>query len=173
MFFYIHIPFCRQKCLYCKFALTPKLNELKIRTYIDALKAEIEGFFAENPDVSIESIYFGGGTPSVLSAHQFGEILSVFDSQRPVSFKETGLKNIEITLEANPEDISDAYLEELSRLGINRLSLGIQTLNNEALRMVGRADSSESIFRALESISQSPIKNISIDLIAGLPGIIP
>ena len=81
--------------------------------------------------------------------------------------------SIEITLEANPEDISDAYLEELSRLGINRLSLGVQTLNNEALRMVGRADSNEAIFRALESISQSPIENISIDLIAGLPGTPP
>ena len=82
MFFYIHIPFCRQRCHYCKFALTPYFNEIKIRTYLDVLKREIEEFFQIHPDVSIESIYFGGGTPSVLSREQLSVILGIFQHQR-------------------------------------------------------------------------------------------
>lgn len=167
MFFYLHIPFCRQKCRYCKFALTPVFDELKIRTYIDALKKEIEAFFALNSGVSIESIYFGGGTPSILSGGQISEILDIFRIQR-------GFMNIsEITLESNPEDITDEYLTEISKLWVNRLSLGVQTLNSESLRIVGRADSNVSIFRALDSIANGPINNVSIDLIAGLPGTVP
>lgn len=84
MFFYLHIPFCRQKCRYCKFALTPKFDERKVRTYIDALKREIEAFFAEYPEVSIESIYFGGGTPSILTSEQISEMLDVFSLLRPI-----------------------------------------------------------------------------------------
>lgn len=110
MFFYLHIPFCRQKCLYCKFALTPKFDELKIRTYIDALKREIEGFFISHPDTLIETIYFGGGTPSVLTSGQISEIIEVFREQK-------GFANVfEITLESNPEDITGEYLDALSEL---------------------------------------------------------
>lgn len=129
MFFYLHIPFCRQKCLYCKFALTPKFDELKVRIYIDALKREIAGFFIENQsDIplsfqrrgargeAIETIYFGGGTPSILTSEQISEILEMFHTSRPVSFKETGLRDTEITLESNPEDITSEYLDALSRL---------------------------------------------------------
>ncbi|PIQ41101.1 hypothetical protein COW06_04050 [Candidatus Gracilibacteria bacterium CG12_big_fil_rev_8_21_14_0_65_38_15] len=167
MFFYLHIPFCRQKCLYCKFALTPKFDELKVRIYIDALKTEIEEFFVKNPEVSIETIYFGGGTPSVLTSGQISEIFDIFRKQK-------GFSSIsEITLESNPEDITPKYLAEISKLGVNRLSLGVQTLNDESLRMVGRADSNESIFRALDILAKGPIENISIDLIAGLPGTVP
>lgn len=167
MLFYIHIPFCRQKCLYCKFALTPHFNEIKIRTYIDALKQEMRGFFLTHPDVSIETIYFGGGTPSVLSGNQLSEILDVLREQRGFS----GIR--EITLESNPEDITPEYLQVLSDLWIDRLSMGVQTLNVNSLRMVGRADSNEPIFQAFQSIADGPIKNISIDLIAGLPGTVP
>lgn len=110
MFFYLHIPFCRQKCRYCKFALTPKFDELKVRTYIDALKREIAGFFTENPDTSIETVYFGGGTPSVLTGGQIAEILEMFRRQK-------GFSDIsEITLESNPEDITGEYLDTLSGL---------------------------------------------------------
>lgn len=120
MFFYIHIPFCRQKCHYCKFALTPHFNELKVRTYIDALKREVEGFFSSeytNPHnplsqggIEVETIYFGGGTPSILTPAQISEILDVFRSH--ASFA----PDAEITLEANPEDIMDEYLADISEL---------------------------------------------------------
>ena len=160
MFFYLHIPFCRQKCLYCKFALTPRFDDMKVRVYIDALKKEIGDFFNIHPDASIETLYFGGGTPSVLSVAQIGEIIEIFSHQKGFSYIR------EITLESNPEDITPEYIEGLHRLGVNRLSLGVQTLNSESLRMIGRADSNESIFRAFESIVNGPIANVSVDLIA-------
>ena len=107
MFFYIHIPFCRQKCQYCKFALTPKFDELKISTYLHVLKKEIGDFFESNTHVSVETIYFGGGTPSILTAHQLEEILSIFRRQ-------PGSQSLsEITLESNPEDITREYLRSL------------------------------------------------------------
>lgn len=110
MFFYIHIPFCRQKCLYCKFALTPKFNELKVRTYINFLKKEIEQFFLSHPDVSIETLYFGGGTPSILKNEEIAEILQIFQKQK-------GFVHIsEMTLESNPEDITPEYLLSLYNL---------------------------------------------------------
>jgi putative oxygen-independent coproporphyrinogen III oxidase len=167
MFFYIHIPFCRQKCQYCKFALTPDCNDVKIRVYLDALKREMEIFFLENSGVPIETIYFGGGTPSVLSVTQIEEILNVFKIQR--GFASIG----EITLESNPEDINDDFIQGIFELGVNRLSLGIQTISSESLRLVGRSESNEYIFRALECLGRSRMQNISIDLIAGLPLTVP
>ncbi|MDP2103404.1 MAG: radical SAM family heme chaperone HemW [Candidatus Gracilibacteria bacterium] len=173
LFSYLHIPFCRQKCLYCKFALTPEFDDLRVRTYIDALKREIMEFFRNLPDKGsaggLQSIYFGGGTPSILSGGQIGEILDIFRQTRPVSSKETSLRETEITLEANPEDITREYVDTLSTLGVNRLSLGVQTLNSESLRAVGRAELNDSILRALDILEESPIANISVDLIAGLP----
>ena len=163
MFFYIHIPFCRQKCQYCKFALTPKFDELKISTYLHVLKKEIGDFFESNTHVSVETIYFGGGTPSILTAHQLEEILSIFRRQ-------PGSQSLsEITLESNPEDITREYLRSLYDIWINRLSLGVQTFNTDTLRIVWRSDSNTYIFSALKSIAEGPIENISCDLIVGLP----
>jgi oxygen-independent coproporphyrinogen-3 oxidase len=167
MFFYIHIPFCRQRCLYCKFALTPKFDEMKIRVYIDAVKKEISWFFTLNQNVLIETIYFGGWTPSILTDEQIIEILEIFYVQK--GFVATS----EITMESNPEDITEVYLKALTKCWINRLSLGIQTLNEYSLWMIGRANSNQSIFNALECINRSTFVNISIDLIAGLPGTMP
>ncbi len=116
MFFYIHIPFCRQKCQYCHFALTPKFNELKVRIYIDALKKEIEMFFVENPGNTIETIYFGGGTPSILTGEQLAEILDIFRKHKipPAPLSQGG--KVEITLESNPEDITSEYLSTLAKI---------------------------------------------------------
>lgn len=161
MFFYLHIPFCRQKCLYCKFALTSRFDDLKIETYVRAMKREIWDFLDAHPHVTVESIYFGGGTPSILSSSQIAKILEVF---RTHSFSSI----IEITMEANPEDITPGYLEAISALGVNRLSLGVQTLNDQALATVGRSPSSVAM-RALDTLVCGPIENISLDLIAGLP----
>jgi len=120
----------------------------------------------------LQSIYLGGGTPSILTVEQIAEIFEVFQLYSGEKIPPTPLSQggkIEITLESNPEDITEEYLAGIAGLGVNRLSLGIQTMNSESLRMTGRADSNESIFRALDVIASGPIENISIDLIAGLP----
>jgi len=104
MYNYIHIPFCRQKCLYCKFALTPRWQDVQLRKYLGFLKNEIRGFYTENQSEVVQSIYFGGGTPSVLSLTQIEEILGEFRRNPPSS-------DIEITLEANPEDITGEFVE--------------------------------------------------------------
>lgn len=145
--FYIHIPFCRQKCPYCKFALTPVFDAVKKKRYIGHLKKEIRSFF-QGQNISIDypqdqkwSIYFGGGTPSVLSLTEVSEILHCFPN--------AGRR--EITFECNPEDITTEYVSWLFDLWINRISLGIQSINEITLKAIHRS-SKQSIFEALESI---------------------
>ncbi len=121
MRYYIHIPFCRQRCTYCRFALDPRPTELKIVKYVGHLISEIQQGIQSGP---IESIYFGGGTPSVLSVEYLARILSEF----PV---EQWSPDIEITLECNPEDITLEKAIAYRKLGINRISLGVQTLSEK------------------------------------------
>lgn len=166
---YIHIPFCRQKCPYCKFALTPVFDATKKRRYLAHLKKEIEKFFREHPLTIVDTLYFGWGTPSVLSQREVSDILSCF--------WETLSDTCEISFESNPEDIASEYVAWLFDLGITRLSLGIQSLSDTTLRAIHRSDR-ESIFRALDSIgsiiwwiqkNNNPNISINIDFILGLP----
>lgn len=186
MFSYLHIPFCRQKCHYCKFALTSVFNDAKIELYLAHLKAEIRGFFEETPlpplsggqDSTplirgvpegrgvLQSIYFGGGTPSILSPKQIIEIIELFRSLTPLA------PDMEITLEANPEDITPTYARELKSTGITRLSLGVQTLNPASLKEIGRSDP-ETIYRALDAIFEAGFQNVNTDFILGLPHVLP
>ncbi len=161
MYNYIHIPFCRQKCKYCKFALTPRWQRIQLDRYLGALESEIREFFAWRKE-NLESIYFGGGTPSVLEISDISRILSVF--------RESGMfsENIEIILEANPEDISFEYVEGLKNIWVNRLSLGIQTLNEKSLSEIGRKPQN-TIYCALESLETSGFQNVNMDFIIGLP----
>lgn len=154
--FYIHIPFCRQKCPYCKFALTPIFDEFKKRRYIEYLKKEIREYFSlsswetknlpEEADFSyrqndsevypvdkkVQTIYFWGWTPSILSIEEIREILECF-----LFYKNTPC---EITLEANPEDITEDYVRSIVELGINRISIGVQTLNERSLTEIHRSN---------------------------------
>lgn len=168
---YIHIPFCTQKCTYCKFALTPIFNNYKIKKYIHFLWEEIEEKIQLYLNEKIKTIYFGWWTPSILSVEELRRIIHKIPHDG----------STEITLESNPEDIHEAYLEWIFWLWINRLSIWIQSLNNETLKEVQRKNS-ESIFSALESIKNILVwkvgkrilnKNkeisINIDLILGLP----
>jgi oxygen-independent coproporphyrinogen-3 oxidase len=166
--FYIHIPFCNQKCPYCKFALTPIFDEFKKRRYIEYLKKEIREYFIGNTeDWNKKTVYFWGGTPSILSHLEIREILECF----PFYSKD----ETEITLESNPEDITREYVEWLVNLWINRLSMGIQTLNEKSLTEIHRSNQ-ESIIDALHCIDQvvnsTPI-SINIDFILGLPYTLP
>ncbi len=167
---YIHIPFCNQKCSYCKFALTPIFDDFKKKKYLHFLEKEIITSLEKYPNEIINTIYFGGGTPSILSPEEIENILKIFPKWKK-----------EISFEANPEDISEKYLEKIISLGINRISIGIQSLNNQTLEAVERKNS-ESIFSALESIKNFEVWkvwksilrkldnfSINIDLILGLP----
>ena len=158
---YLHIPFCRQKCPYCKFALTPVFDAAKKRRYIAHLKKEIQDFFLSSSqrellpansgrdshpenDKKNGTIYFGWGTPSVLSLDEVRELLELFPWR----------DSAEISFECNPEDITSDYVDWLFERWINRLSIGVQSLNNETLKAIHRSDR-ESIFRALRNIISS------------------
>jgi oxygen-independent coproporphyrinogen-3 oxidase len=167
MFFYIHIPFCRQRCTYCKFALSPMVKEAQVNRYVAHLRKEIRGFFesGDREGDRIESVYFGGGTPSVLSPGQIADILSEFPADR---FSPSA----EICLEANPEDVTESWSTGVLRLGVNRISLGVQTLNPDSLAAIGRSRP-ESVGIALETLADAGHRNVNVDFILGLPHVRP
>lgn len=159
---YIHIPFCKQRCTYCDFytQVAPKLIPDLVISLAEELKMRRN--YLRN-DV-IETIYFGGGTPSLLTAKQFR---SVFDS---LYLNYTVSENAEITFEANPDDINEDFLNEISDLPFNRISMGIQSFNDVDLKRVNRRHSAQQAVNAVKVAQLAGFKNISIDLIYGLPG---
>ncbi|WP_321333449.1 radical SAM family heme chaperone HemW [uncultured Bacteroides sp.] len=159
---YLHIPFCKTRCIYCDFYSSTQSNLIK--DYISALCRELEMRKEYLQDESIETIYFGGGTPSLLSEKDFHQIFDIIEHTYGLSACK------EITLEANPDDLSPEYLETLSHLPFNRISIGIQTFNNATLRLLKRRHNAEQAIRAVEHCRQAGFNNISIDLIYGLPG---
>ncbi len=160
---YIHIPFCRQKCYYCDFYKT--VNTSLTDKFISSLKSEI----VERKDYlekeTVETIYFGGGTPSVLTPVQTEDILNVLAKEFSIS------ETPEITFEANPDDLSKIYLKEIRQTGINRLSIGIQSFQNEILKKMNRRHDKGQAIEAIELAADTGFKNISADLIYGLPGL--
>jgi oxygen-independent coproporphyrinogen III oxidase len=158
---YIHIPFCRQACHYCDFHFSTNLN------LVDAMYAAIiEEIHLRKAYLSgekISTIYFGGGTPSVLSKDQIAGILGAISSNFSIS------ENPEITLEANPEDLNQTRLNELKSIGINRLSIGIQTFDNDRLKYINRTHNSEDARKCISNAFDAGFQNISADLIYALP----
>jgi oxygen-independent coproporphyrinogen-3 oxidase len=158
---YIHIPFCKKKCYYCDFFTQIGLKNKD--EFLIAVKKEIENRKNYLKNETVETIYFGGGTPSLLQADEIENILeTVFQN-----FKIFG--NPEMTLEANPDDIEKKYLLELISAGINRVSIGIQSFFDDDLLLMNRRHNSEQAHRAVELIFDSGITNLSGDLIYGLP----
>lgn len=159
---YIHIPFCKTRCIYCDFYSTTQ-SELKQR-YVHALCTELrtrKGYLKGKP---VETIYFGGGTPSQLSKEEFVRIFQTIEETY-------GLKNTrEITLEANPDDLTEEYVTMLRTLPFNRISMGIQTFDDATLKLLNRRHDSAQAIRAVHRCRQAGFCNISIDLIYGLPG---
>ena len=158
---YIHIPFCNSKCAYCGFYSLPSLK-LKER-FLEALKAEIVTRKDYLQGDAVTTIYFGGGTPSLLSLKEIGELLHLINAHYPVA------SNAEITLEANPDTLSLAYLEGLRQLGVNRLSIGIQSFFDNDLKYLSRRHDSHHAQQCLDWAKLAGFENISIDLIYGLP----
>ena len=157
---YIHIPFCKQACHYCDFHFSTSLK--KKDEMVLALAKEIEMRKSEFQYEVVETIYFGGGTPSRL---QIADLRLQIDSIYK-NYKVT--ENPEITLEANPDDLSEEYLVELTKIGINRLSIGIQSFFEEDLKLMNRAHNSEEAKKCLE-LATHYFDNISVDLIYGIP----
>jgi len=158
---YIHIPFCKQACHYCDFHFSTSMK--KKDEMVLALAKEI--FMRKNEcDDEVETIYFGGGTPSVLSSSEINFLIEEVYKNYKVA------KNPEITLEANPDDLSSERILELSKSPINRLSIGIQSFYEEDLKMMNRAHNSAEARKSLAEATKY-FDNISIDLIYGIPGL--
>lgn len=160
---YIHIPFCRQKCYYCDFYKT--VNTSLTAPFIQALKLEIETRKNDLKGQKIETIYFGGGTPSILKENELADILSFLNQEFQIS------NEVEITFEANPDDLTPAYLQGIYEAGINRLSIGIQSFNDVLLQKMNRRHNSKQAVDCVENAVKTGISNISVDLIYGLPGL--
>lgn len=151
---YVHIPFCLRKCYYCSFSSYPAL-ELREK-YLKGLLAEIEGRYLGE---KIKTLYIGGGTPSLIDFVQIGKIVSKFDFEN----------NAEITIEANPESTSRDWLKGVFDAGVNRLSFGVQSFDDNLLKLIGRKHTVKQAFDVISMAREVGFKNINIDLIYGLP----
>ena len=159
---YLHIPFCKQACNYCDFHFS---TSLKMKaSFVDALVAEIELRKSVFDQQTINSIYFGGGTPSLLSEEDLNRIFETLFT----SFRVSPLA--EITLEANPDDLSPEKIQVLKKTPINRLSIGIQSFRDEDLRFMKRAHNAKEALSSIKSCKQAGFTNLSVDLIYGTPG---
>jgi len=160
---YIHIPFCKQACNYCNFFFST--SQVFKKDYLYALHQEIEmqKYYLENQ--KIESIYFGGGTPSILSEKEVKNIILKIKENFIVN------ENAEITLEGNPDDLTKEKLQSLFNIGVNRLSIGIQSFFEEDLQYMNRAHNAIEAKKCISDACAIGFKDISIDLIYGTPGL--
>jgi len=156
---YIHIPFCRSKCGYCDFASFASLEHL-YKDYVCALMEEI----ATSPRLSADTVYFGGGTPSLLPVEMTSDIMAAVSKRFRIQ------KEAEITLEANPATVSASDLETLRRIGINRLSVGVQSFNTGTLEILGRDYRPQDAVEAVEAARKAGFTNLSMDIMTGIPG---
>ncbi len=170
---YIHIPFCKSRCSYCDFATDVYRGNDAVERYVAALCAEITDYGLRitneksqipNPKPQIETLYFGGGTPSLLSAIQLEKIIEAVHKKFAVE------PEIEFTLEMNPATVTAEKLRDFRSLGVNRASFGVQTFNDRALKLLARGHDAADARRTFELLRASGFDNISFDLIGGLPG---
>ena len=160
---YIHIPFCKQACHYCNFHFSASTKLLDPMVQAICKEIELQQHFFEAPNALIDTIYFGGGTPSLLPTDATAQILETIKKYYNLS------PQLEITLEANPDDIAKEKLIAFKSIGINRLSMGVQSFVDEDLIWMNRAHRSEAAVQAIELAKEVGIDNISIDLIYGIP----
>ena len=160
---YIHVPFCQSRCAYCDFYSTTLLAHRD--DYVDTVCRELRHRLPELQDEPVRTIYFGGGTPSTLTIEELRRILEACSH-----LLSSNLQLEELTLEANPDDLTEEYIQGLRTLPINRISLGIQSFHDRTLRLVGRRHTAEEAIDAVHRLQEAGLTNISIDLIYGLPG---
>lgn len=159
---YVHIPFCKSRCYYCDFCSTDKLDSNLVEEYVDAVIKEILNNAELLSEYTIKTIYLGGGTPSYIEERHIAKILEVLNM-----FCDNNEK--EMTIELNPADATLDKLQNYVNMGINRFSLGVQSMNNDILKTIGRRHTKEMVEQAYNNMTLAGIKNISLDLITGLP----
>ncbi|MCY7345896.1 MAG: radical SAM family heme chaperone HemW [Pyrinomonadaceae bacterium] len=157
---YLHIPFCRSRCSYCDFAVDVYKNAAIVEDYVSALAAEIENFPTSHV---VDTIYFGGGTPSLLTPAQLEKIL------KPIYKKFSVAENSEITMEMNPATVTLETLKAYKNLGVNRASFGAQTFDDAELKRLGRRHTAADVRETVELLRQADFVDVGFDLIAGLP----
>jgi len=163
---YIHIPFCKNKCHYCNFISFAGKNEL-IEPYFSALTKEIAYYLNKTSNHELETIYIGGGTPSVADFSFYQELFKLLSNLTNIS------QNSEITMEINPATVDFNYLQNLKSLGINRLSIGVQSFDDKILKEINRIHSAKEAEKTVKTALEAGFENISIDLIYGLPNQTP
>lgn len=159
---YLHIPFCATRCHYCNFVTGGYEEQLAAR-YVRAIREEIAQREWPPAQTRVETIYFGGGTPTTLTPAQLGGILETIDRTFSID------RRAEVTIEANPGSISEERLREIRQTGINRISFGVQSFDDRELVMIGRTHQAEEARRAVSMARRAGFDNLSLDLIAGLP----
>ncbi len=159
---YIHIPFCRSKCRYCDFCSHPPVDG-EIADYVEKLCAEIGSWRDRMASYTADTVYFGGGTPSLLTPGQVGDVLGALAHSVSVA------QNAEITLECNPATASETALREIRRAGVNRLSIGAQSLDDAELRALGRLHDAAAVGETVGAARRAGFDNISLDLMYGIP----
>ena len=162
---YIHVPFCESRCAYCDFYSTTLLRHRS--AYVDTVCRELKLRLGELQGAPIETIYFGGGTPSTL---RIEELSSILTSLRNFHLSSFNFQLAEITLEANPDDLTEEYVQGLRTLPFNRVSIGIQSFHDRTLKLVGRRHTAQEAIDAVHRCQRMGLTNISIDLMYGLPG---
>ncbi|MBF1741574.1 MAG: radical SAM family heme chaperone HemW [Veillonella dispar] len=162
---YVHIPFCKQKCMYCDFPAYQNLQDY-YETYVYALVQEMDLWISEHPESKskpIDTIYFGGGTPTELSIQQLQMIVDKIKSTFTIT------DDCHMTIESNPGEVDLQYLTKLVKLGFNRISFGVQTFDDKALTMLHRSHDGEKAIQAVYDAKEAGFTDINIDLIYGLP----
>lgn len=160
---YIHIPFCKQRCLYCDFTTNAvELDNPAVRTYVDNLVLEIRHAGKEGKLKHCKTIYFGGGTPSYLGQKYLTEILYMLGLSLNIT------ADMEVSMEANPDSLNEALVKDLWALGVNRLSIGVQSFDDAVLKTLGRIHDAEAAKNAIRAASLR-FENISADLMCGIP----
>ncbi len=160
---YIHIPFCLRKCFYCDFCSFPNSDMTLVSKYCDELCRRIKEKAIDCREYTVDTVYFGGGTPTLLPVGEFGKLFDTLKESFNIE------NSAEITVECNPATVDKTYFEELLSLGANRLSIGLQSANENELSSLGRAHSFNDFLVAFSDAREAGFKNISVDLMYGIP----
>ncbi len=159
---YLHIPFCRIKCTYCAFNTYVNLDNL-IEPFVQAMIEEIKIVGSSKPGLQLHTIYIGGGTPSLLTAEQLQRILVAIQSEFDL------LPGSEISMESNPSDLTPDYMAGVRTIGVNRLSIGMQSANESELKLFERRHDLDAVIRAVDAARKGGFENLNLDLIYGIP----